>query len=59
MKISTLCLLACISVVCTACAGNQKLKMPCSLSGLSSSLGADDCGPLRRVNEAIIYLFNP
>ena len=58
MKISTLCLMACLAVACTACAGGSKLKKPCAQSGLTSSLSSGDCGPLRLVNEAVIYLFN-
>jgi hypothetical protein len=58
MRMSTLCLLACLTLACSACASAQKLKTPCSLSTLSSSLVSGDCGPLRLVNEAAFYLFN-
>lgn len=59
MKISNLGLLVGIMMVCTACASGHKLKMPCSLSVFSSAFAADDCGPLRPVNQAIFTFFNP
>jgi hypothetical protein len=58
MRMSTLCLFVCMAAACSACASAQKLKTPCSLSTLSSSLASGDCGPLRLVNEAAFYLFN-
>jgi hypothetical protein len=59
MKILNLGLLGSIVILCAACAGGHKQKMPCSLSVFSSAFSAMDCGPLRPVNEGIFTFLNP
>jgi hypothetical protein len=46
-----------VAVMLTGCASQNKLKRPCELPPSLLSFGeAQDCGPLKPVNEAIMNM---